>query len=119
MYNRHEFIKTVILCCVTCGIYALYLFYKVSEDVNDMARKEGLAEVSGFVKALLIGVVTCGIYYYYWIYKLFALEYDIAAKRGVSLTPDTPVLAFICQFVPILSYYIFCENFNKLADSYN
>lgn len=91
----------------------------MANDLNDMARKEGSAEISGFIKAFLLGIITCGIYFLYWLYKLCVLKYDIAAKRGVSLTPDTAILAFVCTFIPILSWYILCENFNKTADSFS
>ena len=39
MYKRFNWIVTMILSVVTCGLYSMYVWYKMSKEQNDMAEK--------------------------------------------------------------------------------
>ena len=56
----------VVLSIVTCGIYGIYWFVKMTDETNDMT---GSTVASGIV-AFLLSIVTCGIYAFYWNYKM-------------------------------------------------
>lgn len=55
----------VVLSIVTCGIYAFYWIYKMSEELQ---RATGKSSTSPGVE-LLLCIVTCGFYLIYWYYK--------------------------------------------------
>lgn len=118
MKNFKEFnwITVLILSMVTCGIYSLYVFYKVAEDYNAEAEALGCKKVMGFIPAYLIGMVTCGIYLIFWFYQFATLQNELAQKKNVTITPtDNAIVYMILLFVPIYSYYVLCENYNRIG----
>ena len=60
---KRDLAITIILSIVTCGIYGLYWFVVLSEDVNTLTDDHS---VSG-ATALILTIITCGIYGYYWV----------------------------------------------------
>lgn len=69
----------VLLSIITCGIYAIYWFVKINNDINELANPE--KKTSGGV-AILLTLVTFGIYGIYWAYKMGKLLDDARAQRG-------------------------------------
>ncbi len=57
---------SIILTIVTCGIYGIYWFITVTNEVNRLSETE---DTSGGV-AFLLTLITCGIYGIYWAYML-------------------------------------------------
>ena len=57
----------IILSIVTCGIYALYWFVVLTDDMNYASGRD--SDTSGALD-LVLTVVTCGIYGIYWAYKM-------------------------------------------------
>ena len=62
--NR-SIVVSIILSIVTCGIYGIYWFVKLNDELNAAAGKQNAT--SGGV-AVLLTLVTCGIYGFYWAY---------------------------------------------------
>lgn len=56
----------IILSFVTCGIYSLYWFTTITDDLKAIGRDDKTA--SGGL-ALVFTIITCGIYGWYWAYK--------------------------------------------------
>ena len=67
MTTNRNIATCVILSIVTCGIYGLYWFIKLTDEVN--AASGDTSATSGGM-ALVLTLVTCGIYGYYWAYKM-------------------------------------------------
>ena len=65
MVNRRDIVACILLSIVTCGIYGLYWFVCLNDELNIASGQE---DQSGVV-VLLLSIVTCGIYYYFWAYK--------------------------------------------------
>jgi hypothetical protein len=43
----------------------------------------------------------------------------VAEAKGVALAPtSSPIVLTILVFVPIYSFYVICDNCNKLVDAY-
>ncbi len=57
----------IILSIVTCGIYSIYWFVCLTDEVNKASGNPN--DTSGIV-AFLLNLVTCGIYSFYWSYKI-------------------------------------------------
>lgn len=63
----------IILSIVTCGIYSIYWFIKLTDELNQIT---GSDDASGGV-AFLLTLVTCGIYGWFWAVKM-GQKVDIA-----------------------------------------
>ena len=65
--EQRDIAVCIILSIVTCGIYMLYWYYKISEDLRQLSGDDSMPD-SGI--AILLGIITCGIYMVYWHYRL-------------------------------------------------
>lgn len=74
-------VTAIILSIVTCGIYALYWFVVLTNDMNKISGREN--ETSGGM-ALLLTIITCGIYGYIWAYKMGEKRDKIAFENASS-----------------------------------
>ena len=63
--------RNIVLCILftflTCGIYGLFWFVTMTNDLNRLSRNDGA--ISGGI-ALLLSLVTCGIYTFVWAYQM-------------------------------------------------
>ena len=99
----------IILSIVTCGIYAIYWFVKLTDEMNQISGQT--TDTSGGV-AFLLSLVTCGIYTYYWAYKL-GKKRDIVA--GESDAESSGIIYLIlCLFgFGIVAYCLAQDTINK------
>ncbi len=107
----------VILSIITCGLYGIYWFIVMTDDVN---RLSGRARPSGGT-AFLLTLVTCGIYGIYWAYQMGEAIYAAKAQRGY-VGSSNGVLYLILQLVfAIIGWCLMQDEINKLivADSGN
>ena len=65
--KKRNLALAIVLSFLTCGIYSLYWFICLTNDMNRMSGNE--KDTSGGL-AFLLTLVTCGIYGYYWAYRL-------------------------------------------------
>lgn len=65
--KKRDLVAAILLSIFTCGIYAIYWFICLTNDMNRITGNE--KDTSGGV-ALLLTLITCGIYGFYWAYKL-------------------------------------------------
>ena len=71
----------VILSIVTCGIYGIYWFVCLTNEMNKASGREN--DTNGGI-AFLLNLVTCGIYGYIWAYKLGEKRDIVANEKGSS-----------------------------------
>lgn len=74
--ERRNIAIAVILSIVTCGIYFIYWFYKLADDlykVNGLKSQAGLD--------VILSLITCGIYYIYMFYKMGYMLRDASGGR--------------------------------------
>ena len=115
--KKFNWITACLLNIVTCGIYSLYMWIVMTSNSNKMAEQCGAKKIMGFIPALLIGCVTCGIYTIIWMYQFEKLQVEISKAKGTSTQPtDSPLLLLILICVPIYSFYVFCDNYNRNVD---
>lgn len=64
--------RNVVLCIVfsliTCGIYGIYWFVKLTNESNSLASEENKTASGGV--AFILSIITCNIYGLYWSYKM-------------------------------------------------
>lgn len=65
MVQRRSLATCIILSLVTCGIYGIYWYICLADDVNTVTGRGGM---SGGV-VFLLTLVTCGIYGIIWAYQ--------------------------------------------------
>lgn len=60
-------VVSIILSIVTCGLYGIYWFIVLTDEVNRLTKNED--DLSGGL-AFVLTLVTCGIYGFFWAYKM-------------------------------------------------
>lgn len=120
--KKFNWVAFWLLGAVTCGIYPLYVWYKMDKNMKEMADTVGEVEYknewSFIVFSLLLGAITCGFLSTIWIYKHFRAQSAIAAKVGVKLSPTKdPYYMLLIASIPIYSFYVVCANHNALVDA--
>lgn len=67
MISKRSIPLALVLSIVTCGIYAVYWFVKLTDETNEIVGD--YRDTSG-IMAFIFSLVTCGIYMVYWSYKM-------------------------------------------------
>lgn len=106
----------ILLTILTCGIYGLYWFVKITDEAGELS---GDKSMSGGM-ALLLTLVTCGIYTYFWSYKMGKLMYQ-AQERDGKTPIDNSVLYLILSIfgLTIVSYCIIQSDINDIIEGYH
>ena len=71
MKNRNIALA-IVFSIITCGIYGIYWFVVLTNDMNSLSTSDGF-ETSGGM-ALLFTIITCGIYGFFLHVALRKLE---------------------------------------------
>ena len=115
--KRHEFVMTFLLSYVTSGIYGIYVWYDMANNINEVDTTSGETPLmNAWLALLLINTVTCGIFGIFWYIKFFKKLVAIAQTRGIQVAPtDNPVLLWLIMLVPVYGYYVLCEAYNTVV----
>ena len=113
LITKREIAIAIILSVVTCGIYSIYWFIVMTDDINKLSDKK---ETSGGM-AFLFSLLTCGIYTFYWNYKMGKQLYDAGKRHGRDIS-DNSILYLILSLLGlgIVSYCLLQSDLNKFAD---
>lgn len=105
--------KCLILTIVTCGIYGIFWFIKLVDDLNTAAQTP---EESNGVTVLLLGLVTCGIYYFIWYYKAGDKVNKVRSLSG-QYANDSAILYLLLGLfgLGIVNYVLIQTELNKVA----
>ena len=79
MFTQRSVPMCVILSIVTCGIYGLYWYVCLTNEVDAVTQEPG----PGGGMSLLLSIVTCGIYNIYWGWKMGDKLDASRARNGV------------------------------------
>lgn len=107
----------IILSIVTCGIYGIYWFIKLTDELNALAEVE--APTSGGT-AFLLSLVTCNIYGIYWAYKQ-GEKVDFAKNKRSMPSSNSGVLYLILNLVGfgIIAYALMQNEINHILQADN
>lgn len=112
--KQFNWIMVWLLGTVTCGIYTIYAFHCISVANNDEAARYGIKPRMTYLIAWLLGLVTCGIVPIVWLFLFNMQQVEIAQAKGVKVGPsDNGIVLGLLMFVPIYSYYVLCDNYNR------
>ena len=113
MIKERNVVTAILLSLVTCGLYGIYWFVSITDDMKTASGDETLP--SG-VTAFLLTLVTCGIYGFYWIYKMAKAEMMMKSKYGLPVK-DNVILYVILQVLGlgIVNYCLMQSELNTVA----
>lgn len=116
--KKFNWILAFVLNFVTCGIYTLYLWIVMTKNSNKMAEAKGIKKIVGFIPVIFLTIITFGIFSIIWLYLFQKQQVAIAKAYGVQTAPtESPFLLFILMIVPIYSFYVLCDNYNRNVDA--
>ena len=79
--QKRSIVTAIILSIVTCGIYSIYWFIVLTNDMNKASGRT--SDTSGGM-AFVLTLVTCGIYEYYWAYKIGEKRDIVVGEKSSS-----------------------------------
>ena len=111
MIKERNIVVQILLSIITCGIYGIYWFITLTDDV---AKANSNTDFSG-VKALVFTLITCGIYGIYWNYKIGKEMYEANQKNGIA-TSDNSILYLVLALFgfSIITYCLVQNELNTL-----
>lgn len=111
--TRREIAIAVILSIVTCGIYGIYWFIVMTDDVN---RVSGDNKTSGAL-AFVFSLLTCGIYTIYWNYKMGKQLYEAGLRSGKNISDNSILYLVLSLFgLSIVNYCLIQNDLNQFAN---
>lgn len=115
--EKRSVVTCIILTLITCGIYGIYWFIKLTDDSKQLAGDTGSA--SGGM-AFLFTLVTCGIYSLFWAYKRGENIDQAKSMRGMQSGSNAIIYLLLCIFgLGIIAYALMQDEINKMIDNGN
>lgn len=112
MVQRREIVTCILLSIVTCGIYNIYWFIKITDDVNYLS---GLVNQTSGGMAFLLTLVTCNIYGLYWAYNM-GEKLDMAKnQRGVPASNGGVLFLILQLLCPVAACAVMQNDINKFT----
>lgn len=124
----------LLFSIITCGIYSIFFFYYLIEDLNTvcepMEDPNDSQNSPNYILVLIFGILTCGIYTLFWLYKQGNRIQNTGRKYGLEINENGTTLLLwpllgilLCGVGSIVgsfvSYYYFITDINKLCKAYN
>lgn len=112
MVTQRNAVVAILLTLVTCGIYGIYWFITLT---NDVSKLSGDSSFTGG-KHFLLSIITCGIWSYIWSYQVGKQLVEIQRKNNQTVT-DNSTLYLILMVVGagIVNYILVQNEVNKYA----
>jgi hypothetical protein len=113
MMKHRDIALGVIFTILTCGIYGIYWFIVLTDDIGEAS---GDHSISGGV-AFLLTLVTCGIYGIYWAYKMGQNLAVAKQNRGIDTNgTDMAIVYLLLQIfgLGIVNYCLMQSELNKM-----
>lgn len=106
-------VTAIVLSLVTCGIYGIYWWIKMTDETNSVTPNPGRSGAMCF----LFTIITCGIYGVYWYYMMGKNLYAAGQARGVNLE-DRSIVYLLLGIVGlgIVSEAMMQSDLNRLAN---
>ena len=113
MVQEKNIVVQIILSLVTCGIYGIYWFITLTDDVALLNENK---DFSG-VKSLIFTLITCGIYGIYWNYKIGKEMYEANKKNNITGASDNSIAYLILSLfgLSIITYCLVQNEINNIA----
>lgn len=117
MIQQKNIALCIILSLVTCGIYGLIWFIKLTDDTNTVTppNPAGKPYTSGGI-ALLLMIVTCNVYGLYWAYKQGEKLDNAKAARGMATSSQGVIYLILELFgLGVVAWAMMQSQLNEMA----
>lgn len=110
--NKRDIAVSIILTIITCGIYGIYWFICLTDEVKTAAEDKNFQ--SGGL-AFILTLVTCGIYGIYWAYKMGELLKAAQKKHNIPEKDDAILYLLLQLFgLSIVNYALIQSELNTM-----
>lgn len=111
MVQKRSIVSCIILTFITCGIYGIYWFICLADDVNTVS---GDRDTSGGA-VFLLTLITCGLYGLYWAYRCGEKIDKVKQSRGIVSSNGGILYLILYIFGGIIAYAVIQNEINNLA----
>ncbi|MHA0856943.1 DUF4234 domain-containing protein [Paenibacillus sp. CMAA1364] len=112
MVTQRNVAVAIILTLITCGIYGIYWFIVLT---NDVGRLSGDRSFTGG-KNFLLTLVTCGIWSIVWAYQVGKQMAHAQRQRGIMSSDNSVIYLLLGIFgFGIVTYALVQSEVNQLA----
>ena len=117
--RERSMVKFILLSLITCGIYRMYFFYRISMDINAICQGDGRESESSLMAAIL-GQMTFGLYEIFWLCKLGQRLRVNTPRYGFKMFETGKDIAILNAFsFGFIGSWELIKNVNKVARVYN
>lgn len=111
--QKRDLAMCIVLSIVTCGIYGLYWYFCIINDLNTVSETPNDASAG---KVLLLTIVTCGIYGWIWLYRA-GDKIDALKERNGEVSSNSALLYILLAVfqLSIVDYCLIQLELNKVA----
>lgn len=112
--QRRDILVSVLLTIITCGIYGIFWFINIVDDLN---YASGHTEEPSGVIVFIFSIITCGIYLFYWMYKAGDKVNEMKQRNGMMADSSNGILYLLCCFLGggIIAYCLIQSELNRVA----
>lgn len=112
MVEQRSIGLAIVLSLITCGIYAIYWFIVLT---NDVGKLSGDSSFTGG-KHFLLTLITCGIWSLVWAYQAGKLMAEVQRQRGVMVADNSLLYIILTLFgFSIVAIALVQVDVNKFA----
>lgn len=113
MIKQRNIALCIVLYIVTCGLYGLYWYVCITDEMNAAVEEQGTTGVM----ALLFTIITCGLYGFYWAYKMGEKVDAVKAKNGEPASNSGILYIILTLFgLGVVAWAIIQNELNKVAE---
>jgi len=110
--EKRDLVKAIIFSILTCGIYQIYWFIVLTDEINRVSGHEN--DIGGLV-SFLLNLVTCSIYGYIWAYFMGGKVDEITGAKNTYTSIIYLVLALFG--FNIINLALMQDTVNKAVDN--
>jgi hypothetical protein len=112
MINQRNIALAIVLTLVTCGMYGIYWFIVLTDEVGNLSGDYNFTGVKHF----LLTLITCGIWSFIWAYQI-GQHVAVAQRQRGQIASDNGVLYLILNFfgLTIVTYALVQNDVNNLV----
>lgn len=112
MIRQRNIALAIILSLVTCGIYGIYWFIVMTDEVGQLSGDPSFTGVKHF----LLTLVTCGIWGIVWSYQVAKHVEEAQMQRGFRPSDNALIYVLLSIFgFGIVTYALVQSDVNKMA----
>ena len=104
--KTRSIVTAIILYFVTCGIYGIYWFVCLTNEMNRMSDTK---DTSGGM-CFLLNLITCNIYGIYWGYRMGIKRDKMMGEENAN---SKVLYLVLCLVLPIAAYALAQDSINK------